>query len=367
MYRRTLESAVVSTDRCDLLCLDLPRAEQLRHALNLELTTQAAARARALGDPTRMLVAAALRDGGELCVCDLSWIVARSQGLVSHHLRALRAQELVRSRRGRQDGPLRADRRRTGAARRPPRPHRRGGMSSFELPTVGQVSATPSEPGQRSEAWLRAARHAKLLAWASLGWMSVEGFVGVLAGVQAHSLGVVTWAASSFVEALASLIVVWRFTGRRRLSQTSEARAQKWIAASFFLLAPYFVIEAIRKLVNGGDTKVTVLAVALTSSAIVLMPLLGWAKLRLGKTLDSGATAGEGIQNIMCAVQAVTALVAVAGAGIGLTFLDPAAALVIAALALKEGRDGWRGHDTCCAPMPGLNGPVADCRDDCCA
>lgn len=99
MYPRTLESAVVSTDRCDLLCLDLPRAEQLRHALNLELTTQAAARARALGDPTRMLVAAALRDGGELCVCDLSWIVERSQGLVSHHLRALRAQELVRSRR----------------------------------------------------------------------------------------------------------------------------------------------------------------------------------------------------------------------------------------------------------------------------
>lgn len=99
MYRRTLESTVVSTDRCDLLCLDLLRAEALRHALNSELATLAAARARALGDPTRMLVATALRDGGELCVCDLSWIVERSQGLVSHHLRALRAEELVRSRR----------------------------------------------------------------------------------------------------------------------------------------------------------------------------------------------------------------------------------------------------------------------------
>jgi hypothetical protein len=112
--------------------------------------------------------------------------------------------------------------------------------------------------------------------------MGVEGFVGVLAGVQAHSLGVVTWAASSFVEALASLIVVWRFTGHRTLSPTSEARAQKWVAASFFLLAPYFIVEAIRKLINGGDTHTTVLAVALTLSAIVLMPLLGWAKLRLG-------------------------------------------------------------------------------------
>jgi len=244
-------------------------------------------------------------------------------------------------------------------------------MSTLELPVLQH------DPGERqatgpSVAWLRAARQAKLLAWLSLAWMSVEGFVGVLAGLQAHSLGVVTWAASSFVEALASLIVVWRFTGRRTLSATSEARAQKWVAASFFLLAPYFVIEAVRKLLDGGDTHATVLAVALTVSAIVLMPLLGWAKLRLGRQLNSGATAGEGIQNIMCAVQAATALVAVAGAGIGLAFLDPVAALVIAAIALKEGRDGWRGRDTCCTPMPALTAPsspevAAACHDDCCS
>jgi len=233
-----------------------------------------------------------------------------------------------------------------------------------QLPVIAVVPA--SRPAERSETWLRAARRAKQLAWLSLAWMCVEGFVGVLAGVQAHSLGVVTWAASSFVEALASLIVVWRFTGRRTLSATSEARAQKWVAASFFLLAPYFVVEAIRKLVTGGDTDVTVLAVALTVSAIILMPVLGWAKLRLGRQLDSGATAGEGIQNIMCAVQAATALVAIAGAGIGLSFLDPVAALVIAAIALKEGRDGWRGEATCCAPMPGLDtGPA--CDDGCCS
>jgi predicted Co/Zn/Cd cation transporter (cation efflux family) len=244
-------------------------------------------------------------------------------------------------------------------------------VSALELPVIQQAPAASDPPAQPSTAWLRAARRAKLLAWVSLAWMSVEGFVGVLAGVQAHSLGVVTWAASSFVEALASLIVVWRFTGRRTLSPTSEARAQKWVAASFFLLAPYFVVEAIRKLINGGDTHVTALAVALTVSAIVFMPLLGWAKLRLGRQLDSGATAGEGIQNIMCAVQAATALVAVAGAGIGLSFLDPLAALVIAGIALKEGRDGWRGEGTCCTPMPGLDAttatpPATACHDDCC-
>jgi len=152
----------------------------------------------------------------------------------------------------------------------------------------------------------------------------------------------------------------------------SEVATPKWVAASFFLLAPYFVVEAVRKLINGGDTRATVLAVALTISAIVLMPLLGWAKLRLGKRLGSGATAGEGIQNIMCAVQATTALLAVVGAGAGLSFLDPVAALVIAGTALKEGRDGWRGQDTCCTAMPGLDatGSTAEadgCHEDCCA
>jgi hypothetical protein len=244
-------------------------------------------------------------------------------------------------------------------------------VSTLELPILQSDPVGGERPAPRSAAWLRAAGQAKLLAWASLAWMSAEGFVGVLAGVQAHSLGVVTWAASSFVEALASLIVVWRFTGRRTLSVTSEARAQKWVAASFFLLAPYFVVEAVRKLINGGATHVTVLAAALTISAIALMPLLGWAKLRLGKQLASGATAGEGIQNIMCAVQAATALIAVAGAGIGFAFLDPVAALVIATIAMKEGRDGWRGESTCCTPMPALttdpSQPAASaCDEHCC-
>lgn len=90
----------MSDDRCDLLCLDLPRAEQLRKArLGRELADELAAGAKALSDPTRLTLAAALRDGGELCVCDLSWVAERSENLVSHHVRALRAAGLVRSRR----------------------------------------------------------------------------------------------------------------------------------------------------------------------------------------------------------------------------------------------------------------------------
>ena len=90
----------MSDDRCELLCLDLPRAEELRKArLDRRQADELAAGAKALGDPTRLILAAALRDGDELCVCDLSWVAERSENLVSHHVRALRAAGLVRSRR----------------------------------------------------------------------------------------------------------------------------------------------------------------------------------------------------------------------------------------------------------------------------
>jgi ArsR family transcriptional regulator, lead/cadmium/zinc/bismuth-responsive transcriptional repressor len=90
----------VSADRCDLLCLDLPKAEALRHErLSVDHSQQAAAAAKALGDPTRLTLAHALRAGGELCVCDLAWVCERSETLVSHHVRALRTAGLVRSRR----------------------------------------------------------------------------------------------------------------------------------------------------------------------------------------------------------------------------------------------------------------------------
>jgi len=90
----------VAEDRCDVLCLDLQKAEKLRRGrLAPAAAEAAAARARALADPTRLSLATSLRDGGELCVCDLAWISGRPQNLVSHHLRALRQERLAASRR----------------------------------------------------------------------------------------------------------------------------------------------------------------------------------------------------------------------------------------------------------------------------
>jgi ArsR family transcriptional regulator, lead/cadmium/zinc/bismuth-responsive transcriptional repressor len=90
----------MTQDRCDLICIDAPCAEAIRAKLQGEgAARDAAERAKALSDPTRLTLAEALREGEELCVCDLSWIAGRSQNLVSHHLGALRSRGLVRSRR----------------------------------------------------------------------------------------------------------------------------------------------------------------------------------------------------------------------------------------------------------------------------
>jgi ArsR family transcriptional regulator, lead/cadmium/zinc/bismuth-responsive transcriptional repressor len=86
-------------DRCELLCLDLPRAEEIRNSLDITAAGAAAGQAKALGDHTRLTIAMALREGEELCVCDLGWITMRAENLVGHHLRALRAAGLADSRR----------------------------------------------------------------------------------------------------------------------------------------------------------------------------------------------------------------------------------------------------------------------------
>jgi divalent metal cation (Fe/Co/Zn/Cd) transporter len=233
---------------------------------------------------------------------------------------------------------------------------------------VGTTRPPPAVPLSSGDTeWLRIARRARALSWVSLAWMTVEGVLGLIAGLNANALSVIVWAASSFVEGLASMIVIWRFSGSRTLSEHTERTAQRSVAGSFLLLVPFFVFEAIHRLTAGSETTTSVLGIAVTASAIVLMPALGWAKLRLGERLGSGATAGEGVQNLMCAAQAAAALIALVGAAAGLGMIDPIAALVVAAIALKESVELWRGEgDDCCAPV-GFSDPASEdrCGSDC--
>jgi divalent metal cation (Fe/Co/Zn/Cd) transporter len=209
---------------------------------------------------------------------------------------------------------------------------------------------TTSDVVVRDATWHRAAWFAYWLAWASLAWMTVEGGLGLAAGLMAGSIALVGWALGSAVEGLGSLVVVWRFSGRRALSERAERLAQRAIAVSFWLLAPYIAAEAIDTLVKGDHPESSNLGIALAAVALVVMPLLGGAKHRLGTRLGSMATAGEGTQNYLCAAQAAGVLLSlvVVAAWPGGWWIDPTVALGIAGLATYEGFAAWRGDECSC-------------------
>lgn len=202
--------------------------------------------------------------------------------------------------------------------------------------------------GQRSPGWQQAARRARLLSWVSLIWMTAEGALGLAAGVQADSISLLGWALGSVIEGLASIVVIWRFTGSRTLSETAEGRAQKAVAVSFFLLAPYLGVQAVRDLLGGHLADASILGIAVTAVSVLVMPALGVAKQRLGTTLGSAATSGEGGQNLLCAAQAAAVLAGLAATAVfGWSWLDPVIALALAGWAVREGRRAWRGEECC--------------------
>jgi divalent metal cation (Fe/Co/Zn/Cd) transporter len=231
---------------------------------------------------------------------------------------------------------------------------------------VSPGAALPAvEAPVTDDRWLRDARRAQALSYLSLVWMLIEGAVGVIAGVQARSVGVLAWAIGSAVEALAAVIVIVRFTGARRFSESAERTAQRWLAASFFVLVPYIVYLAAIELVDHRAPDRSWLAVGLLVSSIALMPGLGLVKRRLGERLGSATTAGEGKQNLLCAAQGAVGLLGLLAGSAGLGPLDPIAALVIALLAGREGLGLWRGEGCDCqAPLTAAPG---GCSTDGCA
>jgi divalent metal cation (Fe/Co/Zn/Cd) transporter len=206
---------------------------------------------------------------------------------------------------------------------------------ALERPTAAAHSAE----------WLRAARRARLLSWISLAWMGAEGAIAIAAGILAGSIALIGFGIDSAIEGVASLVIVWRFTGSRLLSEQAERRAQRLVAIQFFLLAPYVTAEAIHKLVTSEKPETSWVGIGLVASSVLVMPFLGTAKRRLADKLGSAATRGEGAQNLLCAYLAGAVLVGLLGNTLfGLWWLDPVAALVVAGVAVKEGRESWRGE-----------------------
>jgi len=157
---------------------------------------------------------------------------------------------------------------------------RSGGPNPEEVSAVadGQPDDCCTPTGSAVTRGLTAARHAKTLAWFSLAWMSVEGVLVLVAGIEANSIALIGWALGSVIEGLASIIVIWRFTGSRTVSTTSERRAQRAVAISFLLLAPYIGLESIRDLGSGHQITPSLLGVLVTAASLLVMPALGRAK-----------------------------------------------------------------------------------------
>ncbi|MGE5408518.1 MAG: cation transporter [Syntrophothermus sp.] len=174
--------------------------------------------------------------------------------------------------------------------------------------------------------------------------MTVEGVVAVTAGLIAASPALIGFGFDSAIEGLASVIIVWRFAEKRALSHRAEERAQKLVALSFFLLAPYVALQAISTLVQRAHPGTSVVGIVLVTLSVLLMPGLGVAKQRLGTRLGSSATAGEGKQNLLCAYLAAGVLAGLlANSMFGAWWLDPVVALGIAGVAVHEGRESWEG------------------------
>jgi divalent metal cation (Fe/Co/Zn/Cd) transporter len=201
----------------------------------------------------------------------------------------------------------------------------------------------------RDASWQHAARQARLLSWLSLGYMSAEGAIAIIAAVIAGSVALLGFGLDSAIEGLASVIIVWRFTGTRTLSETAEARAQKAVAVTFFLLAPYIAYEAAATLIGRHHAETSWPGIGLSIASLIVMPALGVAKRRLGARLGSAATAGEGTQNLLCAYLAAAVLAGLlANTVLGWWWLDPVVALGIAGLAVREGIESWHGEECGC-------------------
>jgi divalent metal cation (Fe/Co/Zn/Cd) transporter len=191
-------------------------------------------------------------------------------------------------------------------------------------------------------------RQAKILAWGGIAYHVAEFAVAVGAGVAAGSIALIGFGADSLIEALAGFVVLWLFTGGRIGSDRAERRAQQLIAASFFALAAYVAIESVRSLIGGHEPDPSWLGIGLAAFTMPTMPLLALVKRRIGQRLGSAATVKEASQTQLCAYLSVTLLIGLlANALAGWWWADPAAALVIAAVAVKEGRETWRGEGCC--------------------
>jgi divalent metal cation (Fe/Co/Zn/Cd) transporter len=226
------------------------------------------------------------------------------------------------------------------------------------------IPLTPAGPAPERRAVL--AHRIRLLVAATITYNVIEAVVAITAGTVASSTALIGFGLDSVIEVSSAAAVAWQFSARD--PESREKVTLRVIAFSFFALAAYVTFESVRALFGQADPQHSTVGIVLAALSLAIMPGLSYAQRRTGRELGSRTAVADSKQTLLC-----TYLSAVLLAGLllnslfGWTWADPIAALVIAAVAVKEGRDAWRG-DTCCTPITtGETTPATACTDNCCA
>jgi divalent metal cation (Fe/Co/Zn/Cd) transporter len=215
-------------------------------------------------------------------------------------------------------------------------------------------------------------RRSRRLAYATAGYNLAEGAVAVSAGAAVGSTALIGFGLDSFVEVSSALVVIWQF--RSRLPETRERLALKLIALSFFALAAWVTVESLRHLLGRGEAEPSPVGIAVAAASVIVMPMLVWAKRRTGRELGSATVMADSVQTLLCTYLSGILLVGlVLNAWLGWSWADPVAALVIAAVAVREGVEAWRGeHCDDCTTTPTVQADSVrsdaghcDCAPDC--
>lgn len=198
----------------------------------------------------------------------------------------------------------------------------------------------------------RLGRRAQLLAGASVAYNLVEAAVAVAAGAVASSVALVGFGLDSLVEVMSGLVILWQF--RHALPESRERQALRLIAVSFFGLAAYVTVESVRSLLGASEPDPSPLGIGIAVASLLVMPLLSWAQRRTGRELSSNSVVADSKQTLLCTYLSAVLLVGLLlNATLGWSWADPVAGLVIAAVALREGLEAWRGEGCCAVELQG--------------
>jgi divalent metal cation (Fe/Co/Zn/Cd) transporter len=206
-------------------------------------------------------------------------------------------------------------------------------------------------------------RRIRMLVTATITYNVVEAAVAITAGTLASSIALVGFGLDSVIEVSSAAAVAWQFAGRDPARR--ERTALRVIAWSFFALAAFVTVESLRALSGGREAEQSTVGIVLVAVSVVVMPFLSWAQRRAGRELGSASAVADSRQTLLCTYLSAAVLVGlVLNAALGWWWADPAAGLVLAGLAVREGRNAWRGDLCCAAPAPAATG--AGGGDDCC-